>query len=53
MSRIVRSKARESVFTLGLNQSQGEYLAVCSPNIMECVLAMEDCCEEVGVYPAD
>jgi DASH complex subunit SPC19 len=41
-------RPRESVFTGGLDPYRGDVNAVCPPNLRECVLAMEDCCEEVG-----
>ena len=49
MSRLSRAnvKARESIFTGGPEQYIGDTLARCPPDLEECVLAMEDCCEEV------
>ena len=49
MSRLSRAnvKARESIFTSGPEQYIGDTLARCPPDLEECVLAMEDCCEEV------
>ena len=49
MSRLSRAnvKARESIFTSGLEQYIGDTQARCPPDLEECVLAMEDCCEEV------
>ena len=51
MSRLSRAnvKARESIFTGGPEQYIGDTLARCPPDLEECVLAMEDCCEEVFV----
>ncbi|TFK43892.1 Spc19-domain-containing protein [Crucibulum laeve] len=48
MSRLSRAniRARESVFTGGPELYRGDIQAVCPPNLEECVLAMEDCCEE-------
>jgi len=43
----VHLKGRESVFTGGPEQYRGDIQAICPPNLEECVLAMEDCCEEV------
>jgi len=36
------------VFASGIDSYRGDSNAVCPPNLRECVLAMEDCCEEVG-----
>lgn len=49
MSRLSRAnvKARESIFASGPEQYIGDTLARCPPDLEECVLAMEDCCEEV------
>ena len=51
MSRLSRAnvKARESIFTSGPEQYIGETQARCPPDLEECVLAMEDCCEEVCI----
>ncbi|EGO02126.1 hypothetical protein SERLA73DRAFT_166621 [Serpula lacrymans var. lacrymans S7.3] len=47
MSRLSTfTKPRESVFAGGPDQYRGDVNAVCPPNLRECVLAMEDCCEE-------
>lgn len=53
-------RPRESVFTGSHEFYRGDANAVCPPNLRECVLAMEDCCEEVtpiswsiGVGPHD
>jgi len=48
MSRLSRAnvKARESIFTSGPEQYIGDAQARCPPDLEECVLAMEDCCEE-------
>jgi len=49
MSRLsMLPRPRESVFTGGFDPYRGDVNAVCPPNLRECVLAMEDCCEEVG-----
>lgn len=52
MSRLSRAnvKARESIFTSGPEQYIGDTLARCPPDLEECVLAMEDCCEEVLLH---
>lgn len=49
MSRLSRAtiKARESVFASGPEHYIGDIQARCPPDLDECVLAMEDCCEEV------
>ncbi|OSX59327.1 hypothetical protein POSPLADRAFT_1150991 [Postia placenta MAD-698-R-SB12] len=41
-----RYRPRESVFVGGSELYRGDSHAVCSPYLRECVLAMEDCCEE-------
>ncbi|PPQ71364.1 hypothetical protein CVT24_011750 [Panaeolus cyanescens] len=48
MSRSLRDtfKARESIFTSGPEQYIGDIQARCPPDLEECVMAMEDCCEE-------
>ncbi|GLB34194.1 putative spc19 [Lyophyllum shimeji] len=48
MSRLSRAnlKARESVFAGGPELYRGDIEAICPPNLEECVMAMEDCCEE-------
>ncbi|KAJ3533449.1 hypothetical protein NMY22_g7326 [Coprinellus aureogranulatus] len=48
MSRLSRLplKGRESVFTSGPEQYIGDAYASCPPSLEECVMAMEDCCEE-------
>ncbi|KAF8076785.1 Spc19-domain-containing protein [Lyophyllum atratum] len=48
MSRLSRAnlKARESVFAGGPEMYRGDIQAICPPNLEECVMAMEDCCEE-------
>ncbi|KAG1891197.1 Spc19-domain-containing protein [Suillus subluteus] len=47
MSRLsMLPRPRESVFTGGLDPYRGDVNVVCPPNLRECVLAMEDCCEE-------
>ncbi|KAL6309773.1 Spc19-domain-containing protein [Sparassis latifolia] len=37
---------RESVFAGNADLYRGDTQAVCSPYLRDCVLAMEDCCEE-------
>jgi len=34
------------VFAGGLEQYKGDVYSVCPPSLEECVMAMEDCCEE-------
>ncbi|KAF8908353.1 Spc19-domain-containing protein [Mucidula mucida] len=48
MSRLSRAnlKARDSVFNSGREVYLDDYKAICPPNLIECVTAMEDCCEE-------
>ncbi|KIJ69815.1 hypothetical protein HYDPIDRAFT_171793 [Hydnomerulius pinastri MD-312] len=47
MSRLsTLPRPRESVFAGGPDLYRGDANAVCPPNLRECVLAMEDCCEE-------
>ncbi|KAF9462030.1 Spc19-domain-containing protein [Collybia nuda] len=48
MSRLSRAnlKARESIFAGGPEIYRGDIQAICPPNLAECVMAMEDCCEE-------
>ncbi|KAG1768404.1 Spc19-domain-containing protein [Suillus occidentalis] len=47
MSRLsTLPRPRESLFTGGLDPYRGDVNVVCPPNLRECVLAMEDCCEE-------
>ncbi|KAG5338313.1 hypothetical protein C0989_007588 [Termitomyces sp. Mn162] len=48
MSRLSRAnlKSRESVFAGGPELYRGDIQAICPPNLEECVMAMEDCCEE-------
>ncbi|TFK24723.1 hypothetical protein FA15DRAFT_669294 [Coprinopsis marcescibilis] len=48
MSRLSRAnlKARESVFAVTPDQYIGDAQAICPPSLMDCVVAMEDCCEE-------
>ncbi|KAI0960155.1 hypothetical protein AcW1_004753 [Taiwanofungus camphoratus] len=41
-----KSGPRESVFTGTADFYRGDTHAVCSPYLRECVLAMEDCCDE-------
>ncbi|KAF8897866.1 Spc19-domain-containing protein, partial [Infundibulicybe gibba] len=40
-------KARESVFAGGSELYRGDIEAICPPNLPDCVMALEDCCEEV------
>lgn len=49
MSRLSRAnvKIRESIFSGGPEQYIGDAQARCPPDLTECVLALEDCCEEV------
>lgn len=49
MSRLSRAnlEARESIFSRGPEHYIGDAQARCPPDIVECVMAMEDCCEEV------
>ena len=42
-------RPRESVFAGSHDLYRGDVNAVCPPNLRECVLAMEDCCEEVTI----
>ncbi|KAG1756599.1 Spc19-domain-containing protein [Suillus paluster] len=47
MSRLsALPRPRESVFAGGIDPYRGDANAICPPNLHECVLAMEDCCEE-------
>ncbi|KAJ7729528.1 Spc19-domain-containing protein [Mycena maculata] len=48
MSRLSRAnlKGRESVFAGGPDLYRGDIQATCPPGLEECVLIMEDCCEE-------
>ncbi|KIL70424.1 hypothetical protein M378DRAFT_189929 [Amanita muscaria Koide BX008] len=48
MSRLSRAnlKARESVFGAGSEIYRGEIQATCPASLSECVMALEDCCEE-------
>ncbi|KAH6914614.1 Spc19-domain-containing protein [Coprinopsis sp. MPI-PUGE-AT-0042] len=48
MSRLSRAplKGRESVFHSGPEHYLGDTQAMCPPSLEECVMAMEDCCEE-------
>lgn len=49
MSRLSHAnlKARESIFAGGPDLYIGDAQARCPPDLEECVMAMEDCCEEV------
>ncbi|KAJ7072607.1 hypothetical protein C8F01DRAFT_1045321 [Mycena amicta] len=50
MSRLSRAnvKGRESIFAGGGSELyRGELQAICPPSLEECVLIMEDCCEQV------
>ncbi|OBZ70253.1 DASH complex subunit SPC19 [Grifola frondosa] len=42
-----RLRPRESVFASNPELYRGDTQAVCSPFLRECVMAMEDCCDEV------
>ncbi|KAK7437406.1 hypothetical protein VKT23_018651 [Stygiomarasmius scandens] len=48
MSRLSRAnlKARESVFARGPDLYRGDIQAACPPDLEECVMALEECCEE-------
>ncbi|KAJ6602156.1 hypothetical protein B0H10DRAFT_2230268 [Mycena sp. CBHHK59/15] len=48
MSRLSRAnlKGRESLFAGGPDLYRGDIQAICPPSLEECVLLMEDCCEE-------
>jgi DASH complex subunit SPC19 len=46
-SRLSHHKGRESIFTSGADNYREDGTRVFSPSLRECVLAMEDCCEEV------
>uniref|UniRef100_A0A8H7Y052 DASH complex subunit SPC19 n=1 Tax=Psilocybe cubensis TaxID=181762 RepID=A0A8H7Y052_PSICU len=48
MSRLSRAnlKARDSIFASRPEQYIGDIQARCPPDLEECVMAMEDCCEE-------
>ncbi|KAF4619643.1 hypothetical protein D9613_004834 [Agrocybe pediades] len=48
MSRLSKAnlKARESIFMSRPEQLIGDIQAICPPDLEECVMAMEDCCEE-------
>jgi len=50
MSRLSRAnvKTRESIFAGGPEQYIGDAQARCPPDLTECVLALEDCCEEAN-----
>ena len=41
---------RESVFAGSAEIYRGDNNAVCSPFLRECVMAMEDCCDEVRLF---
>lgn len=41
-------KSRESVFNSGPDLYRGEIQAQCPPDLEGCVMALEDCCEEVS-----
>jgi len=42
-------KARESVFGAGPELYRGEIQATCPASLSECVMALEDCCEEARI----
>ncbi|EKM59892.1 uncharacterized protein PHACADRAFT_158305 [Phanerochaete carnosa HHB-10118-sp] len=44
---------RESVFVGNSETYRGDSNFVCSPFLRECVVAMEDCCDEVHHSPLD
>ncbi|KZP07327.1 hypothetical protein FIBSPDRAFT_804065, partial [Athelia psychrophila] len=47
MSRLsTMPRPRDSIFVGGAEQYRGDVNAMCPPNLRECVMAMEDCCEE-------
>ncbi|KAF8883151.1 Spc19-domain-containing protein [Gymnopilus junonius] len=48
MSRLSRAnlRARDSIFSSRPEQYIGDIQARCPPDLEECVMAMEDCCEE-------
>ncbi|KAF9035059.1 hypothetical protein BDZ89DRAFT_983471 [Hymenopellis radicata] len=48
MSRLSRAnlKARDSVFNSGREVYLDDFKTICPPNLIDCVMAMEDCCEE-------
>ncbi|TFK66219.1 hypothetical protein BDN72DRAFT_844634 [Pluteus cervinus] len=48
MSRLSRAnlKARDSIFATGPDIYRGEIHAICPPDLEECVMALEDCCDE-------
>ncbi|KAJ7350405.1 Spc19-domain-containing protein [Mycena albidolilacea] len=48
MSRLSRAnlKGRESVFAGGPDLYRGDIQATCPPSLEECVMIMEDCCEQ-------
>jgi DASH complex subunit SPC19 len=51
MSRLSRAnvKARESIFASGPELYRGDIQATCPPALYDCVTALEDCTEEVGL----
>lgn len=49
MSRLSRVNPRESVFGAGPELYRREIQTICPPNLAECVMALEDCCEEARV----
>ena len=55
MSRLSRAgvKPRESIFSSGPEQYIGDIQARCPPDLAECVLAIQDCCEEVFLSSSD
>ncbi|KAJ7287297.1 hypothetical protein C8J57DRAFT_581915 [Mycena rebaudengoi] len=48
MSRLSRAnlRGRDSVFAGGPDLYRGDIQAICPPSLEECVMIMEDCCEE-------
>ncbi|KAJ7273928.1 hypothetical protein C8J57DRAFT_249331 [Mycena rebaudengoi] len=51
MSRLSRAnlRGRDSVFAGGPDLYRGDIQAICPPSLEECVMIMEDCCEEVAL----
>ncbi|TFK53099.1 hypothetical protein OE88DRAFT_1656954 [Heliocybe sulcata] len=49
MSRFsMRARPRDSVFAGGPDTYRGDRDAICSPNLFDCVSAMESCCEQAA-----
>ena len=53
MSRLSRAnlQARDSVFNTRPEVFRGDIQAICPPNLIDCVMALEDCCQEVCRQP--